>query len=268
MTGFSVTPVGAFPPAEDEGFPQFIQWQALGVDLGGPDADTVDFEGGLTATRGTGENANVVTVSTGLQWELDGTPLGDTNVSVVDLGAGLTAARGTGAEANTLLIAVESTPPSSFIQWQQDGGNVGDAFVQVADVISPLTVTHDTGLADNTIRLTVDLPSPDIAWRDAPADTTLTIDDNQNGISTSGTTGTQNVVIPADTGDPAVDLPDGASVLVYQDGAAGFEITVQSGMTLNVRDGLTPFSAGQFATVTILKRRANTYILCGDLGAA
>ena len=264
MTAFSVTPAGPFPPptGNADGFQQFIQWQADGVDLGGPDADTVDIGAGLTATRGTGENANVVTITgDGIQWELDGNPLGDTNVDVVNLGAGLTAERGAGAEANTLLIAVESTPPASFIQWQQDGVNVGDTFVQVVDVISPLVVTHDTGLADNTVRIVL----PGFQWRDAPADTVLTIDDNQNGISTSGTTGMQNVVIPADTGDPTVDLPDGASVLVYQEGAASFDISVQSGMTLNVRSGLLPVSAGQFATVTLIKRRANTWIVCGDL---
>jgi hypothetical protein len=269
MTAFSVSPVGTFPPAEDDGFPQFIQWQALGVDLGGPDADTVDFESGLTATRGTGENANVITVdASGIQWELNGTPLGDTNVNTVNIGPGLTAERGTGDQVDTLLVEVQSTPPSSFIQWQQDGIDVGDPFVIVVDVISPLMVTHGTGLADDTIQLLVDLPSLDIAWRDVPADYTVVLADNRNGLSTSGTTGTQNINILGDIGDPTVDLPDGASVIVYQEGAASFDITAESGVALNVRSGLLPISAGQFATVTLIKRRTNTWIVCGDLELA
>jgi hypothetical protein len=59
---FGITPAGGFPPAAAEDFPNFIQFQADGTDLGGPDADTVNFSTGLTATRGTGENANVITV--------------------------------------------------------------------------------------------------------------------------------------------------------------------------------------------------------------
>jgi len=63
MTTFSITPVSGFPlPTSDE-FPDFIQFQADGADLGDNAADTVNFTDGLTATRGTGENANVVTVS-------------------------------------------------------------------------------------------------------------------------------------------------------------------------------------------------------------
>lgn len=62
MAAFSIAPVGGAPPATDTGWPRFIQFQSAGVDLGGPDADTVDFATGLSATRGTGENENVVTV--------------------------------------------------------------------------------------------------------------------------------------------------------------------------------------------------------------
>lgn len=66
MPSFSVTPVGPFNPATDEGFPQFIQFQDEGADLGGPDADTVNFTGSsVNVTRGTGENENVITVGIG-----------------------------------------------------------------------------------------------------------------------------------------------------------------------------------------------------------
>lgn len=60
---FGITPVSGFPPPEAQEFPNYIQFRSEGVDLGGPDADVVNFVGaGVTATRGEGENANVVTV--------------------------------------------------------------------------------------------------------------------------------------------------------------------------------------------------------------
>ncbi len=61
---FGLTPAGSgFPPQAADAFPNYIQFQYEGVDLGLPNVDTVDFTYPLVATRGTGENANVVTVS-------------------------------------------------------------------------------------------------------------------------------------------------------------------------------------------------------------
>lgn len=55
--------ITGFPPAVDTGFPQFIQFQYNGVNLGGPDADTVNFVGDIVAVRGTsGGDENTVTV--------------------------------------------------------------------------------------------------------------------------------------------------------------------------------------------------------------
>lgn len=65
MPAFSITPLTDIPPPAAESFPQFIQFQEDGTDLGLPDADTLNFANGLTATRGTGENSNVVTVTGG-----------------------------------------------------------------------------------------------------------------------------------------------------------------------------------------------------------
>lgn len=63
---FGLTPAGAgFPPQAPDEFPNFIQFQSNGTDLGLPNVDVVDFSDGLVATRGTGENANKVTVSAG-----------------------------------------------------------------------------------------------------------------------------------------------------------------------------------------------------------
>lgn len=64
-TTFSFGAVGApQPAAAPQSFPKQIQFRWNGVDLGGPDATVVDFVGGnITATRGTGEDANKVTVT-------------------------------------------------------------------------------------------------------------------------------------------------------------------------------------------------------------
>lgn len=63
MSGFAVTPVAAFATQDDQGFPDFLQWQNQGADLGSSDADTVNVAEGLIATRGTGEDANVITLT-------------------------------------------------------------------------------------------------------------------------------------------------------------------------------------------------------------
>ncbi len=60
---FGVSPaVAGVEQAADDGFPNFIQFQLDGVNLGGPDVDTVNLTTGLTATRGTGETENALTI--------------------------------------------------------------------------------------------------------------------------------------------------------------------------------------------------------------
>ncbi len=221
MPGFSVSPVGPFPTSTDDGFPNFLQWQDEGVNLGGPDAEVVNIVGdAITATRGTGENVKVVTltvdgVSLSLQFQVNGTDLG-------------------GPDATTLNFS-------------------GDLVVE---------------RVDNTIE--VSYAPPAFEWRDAPGDTAIDLADNNNGVSCSGTSGAQVVLAPGDTGDALIDLPDGAAILVYQEGTADVVVQTVSGSLLRVRDALTTTLAGQFATATLLKRRSNPaeWILCGDLAAA
>jgi len=212
MPSFSVTPVGPFPPSTDDGFPQFLQWQTQGYDLGGPDVDTVDINTGLTATRGVGESANVLTITAdGIGIQIDGV---------------------TQALVSTLNI----------------GSGIG------------VTVSGDVA--------TLTIAAPHLIWEDVPGDYTLQLSDAENGISTSGTTGIQTVFIPGDTGDPTIDFINGQSVLVFQEGAAQIEFTPVSGVQLLYRiDQFLPFSAGQGATLTLVKRTANTWILCGDMAA-
>lgn len=53
----------SFTPPAGKSFPDFLQFQKDGQNLGGPDVTTVNFTGaGVQATRGTGENAGVLTV--------------------------------------------------------------------------------------------------------------------------------------------------------------------------------------------------------------
>lgn len=59
---FNISPVAPTPPVTSDGFPSYLQFQNSGSNLGEPDVDTVNFRTGLTATRGTGENANRVTI--------------------------------------------------------------------------------------------------------------------------------------------------------------------------------------------------------------
>lgn len=66
MSGFALTPASGTPPVTSEQFPTYLQFRVNGVDVGGPDVTVVDFVGdGWVVTRGTGENANTLTVS----WE-------------------------------------------------------------------------------------------------------------------------------------------------------------------------------------------------------
>lgn len=215
---FSITPVGPFPPSNDEGFPQFIQFQEEGENLGGPDADTVNFVGeGVTATRGTGEDANIITV-----------------------------------EVNQV--------PASNLQFQDNGVDLGAPDATTLNVTGDLTIER----TDDTITI----GHAPFTWRDEPGDTFVVLSDNNMGISMSGTSGAQTVTLLADTGDDTIDLPDGAAVLVYAEGTATVQFIPQSGVLLRYRDALLAEGAGQFATMTLLKRRANEWILCGDLAAA
>ncbi len=64
-TSFSVQPASApLAPQTPREYPNFIQFRFNGVDLGGPDANVVDFVGaGWVVTRGTGEDAGKITVT-------------------------------------------------------------------------------------------------------------------------------------------------------------------------------------------------------------
>jgi len=83
---FDVTGKGGAGPAPGVP-PDFIQFQQGTTNLGGADVDTVSFGTGMTATRGTGENANRVVV---------------------------TAEGGAGGGADTLLLSLEANTQGVF----------------------------------------------------------------------------------------------------------------------------------------------------------
>jgi len=59
---FEITPARDGAPVTTQAFPQFIQVQQDGVNLGGPDVTTLNFVG-FDVARGEGEEANTVTIA-------------------------------------------------------------------------------------------------------------------------------------------------------------------------------------------------------------
>lgn len=60
---FEVMPANEGAPLTPQEFPQFLQIRLNGVDLGGPDVTVLDFVGAFSVVRGTGADANKVTIS-------------------------------------------------------------------------------------------------------------------------------------------------------------------------------------------------------------
>lgn len=155
MSSFSITPITNIPPPAAQEFPTFLQWQADGTDLGLSDADTVNVTGGLFATRGTGENSNVITLSgegtpptdppappAPIQWQDEGTNLGAADADTVNFeGAGVTAIRvgdtitvnipgggGGGASVGAVLISSNPDPIGSIATFDNSVFNDWQSF--------------------------------------------------------------------------------------------------------------------------------------------
>jgi len=60
---FEITPARDGAPVQSQEFPQFLQIRLNGVNLGGPDVTVLDFVGFFDVVRGTGDDANTVTIS-------------------------------------------------------------------------------------------------------------------------------------------------------------------------------------------------------------
>ena len=65
MATFGLTPVSGFPPVSPDIFPQGIQFQEDGVDVGDRTVDTVNFSVGaaFAMSVGAGANANILTIT-------------------------------------------------------------------------------------------------------------------------------------------------------------------------------------------------------------
>lgn len=60
---FEIAPAAQGAPLTPQEFPQFLQIRFNGADLGGPDVTVLDFVGDFTLVRGTGVDADKVTIS-------------------------------------------------------------------------------------------------------------------------------------------------------------------------------------------------------------
>jgi len=211
---FGITPLAGFAQQAPTEFPQFLQWQQDGVDLGDNAVQVVDLTGGLIGTRGTGENIN------------------------------------------TLSIAA----PDQAIQFQNAGVDLGTPTVDTLNFTGLVTATR----VGNTVTAT-GLAVPTFTWNAQAGDYRLQASDADNGIATTGTTGMQAITIPDDT---ELNVPVGTSILFEQDGAAPMTFNPVSGVTLHVRSAFVAVSAGEYSILTLIKRAANTWVLCGDMEQA
>lgn len=135
MATFSITPVTDFPAPNADAFPNFIQFQADGVDLGLADADTVDFTGGLQATRGTGESSNVVTVrSPRLTWRESAS---DVTLVLTDANGGVAITGGTGE----IFVHVPADTGDETLDFV-----AGDAVLVFQDGAARVTVVGESGV--------------------------------------------------------------------------------------------------------------------------
>lgn len=135
MTTFSLTPIGTFPPPAPQDFPVGVQYQEDGIDLGDRAIDTVNLRRGLTATRGTAETANVLTIDSGaFRWvEYTASHL----LVAADLGNGL--------KMNSASGTVITVPPDFDLDIAPGDGDVSVLLTQQGaggvDVIAQSGVT-------------------------------------------------------------------------------------------------------------------------------
>lgn len=149
-----------------------------------------------------------------------------------------------------------------FIQWQINGTDVGSrALVETVNVAGADSMTVNSG--GDTLTIEVGGAGSTVTWREVPGDYTLVADDAGNGIAATGESGQQTITIPGDD----VDIPIGSAILISQEGAGGVQIVPASGVSLLLRSALSAALAGQYAVATLLKRAANTWLLCGDLSS-
>lgn len=153
MPAFSVSVAAPFTPATATDAPVFIQFQDQGTDLGGPDADVLNFGTGLLATRGVGEQENVVTVTAegggvAIQWQLNGADLGNDQANTVNVDGS--------SKLNAFRVNDTITLTLDGLNWR---GVTGDATLQSSDYLNGIAV-NDSNPVTVTIPADADLPLP------------------------------------------------------------------------------------------------------------
>ena len=278
MPAFSISPVGDFPAATDDGFPKYVQIRSDGVNLGGPDAEIYDFLNGV-ATRGTGENANVITIdsskngggaATGFSWNEQTV---DYTLVAADLGNGLAMNSATPTTVTVPAFAdVPTVPGDAILVYQQGAGVstiVGATGVTLVADGDPTTIeTNGQGALvtlvnrDTNVWVVGDDYAQPMKWRSVTGDYTLVLADGNNAIAMDGST----LTIPAHADVP---FRDGTSILL-RDVAYGNPVTVvgAGGVTVAVRSALLPTTAGQDALVSIIQNGIDSWYLAGDLAYA
>ena len=179
--------------------------------------------------------------------------------------------------AGTLAISLDTQPASTVFAGPLSGADAPPTFRSLAwDFDLPLfsSMSFTSGL-DGTEIIAIErygnfywttlgdlaalVSTPTFSWRNVGGDYTLTSSDMENGVSTSNSSGTQIITIPAGL--------DGNAVLIYQAGTAGAQLVAASGVLLHVRSGLTAVLKGQYAVATLIRRAANEWFIAGDLSA-
>ena len=160
-------------------------------------------------------------------------------------------------------------PPASsdgfprFIQFRVGGMDVGDRAVENLNFVGSVGATVSSDGATVTVDVDSTTPLPTFAWLDVPADYTLTLADADNGLRTSGTTGTQVITIPSSS---VVQHLDGAGILVRQYGAARVEFVATDGNLVYRTADFNAAIAGQNGVITLIYDAGpDEWVLCGDM---
>lgn len=154
----------------------------------------------------------------------------------------------------------------NFILFQDSGTDLGDADADTVNFRRGLRATRGAGESSGVV--TVDANA--FIWTEVSIDYTLTEADVSNGVKSVSEDTSLVITVPGDTelGIEDTDGIDGASLLIEQHGAAVVSVVGQSGVTVNVRSGLTAQTAGQYAVLSLIRVGANEWVLCGDLETA
>jgi len=178
----------------------------------------------------------------------------------------------TGAPSENAGIEIErGSSTNVLLRWNEtndkwEATNDGTTYGNVVTTADSGTVTS-TMIADGTIvnadissTAAIDLGKIADVTIDAKADSyTLVLADKNKVIEVSKASAT-TLTVPADN---SVNFPTGSQITILQTGAGQVTIAGASGVTVNATPGLKLRT--QWASATLMKRAANTWVALGDL---